>query len=224
MAEKQRMDTHTMALRAAREFQDGMVINLGGGLPLLAANFILPGREIIFHTENGALGYGEMSAPGEGDPNLINAFGQTMTPQPGMSFFEQAESFCMIRGGHLDCCVLGGLQVSEKGDLANWVVPGRQIVGAVGGAMDLACGARMLIILMTHNTREGEPKILKECSYPVTARECVDLIVTDIAVIEVTQGGLVLKEMAPGWTPGEIQALTEPTLNPAPDLQDIQLM
>ena len=224
MAEKVRIDGYTMALRAAREFQDGWFINLGGGIPLLAANFIPAGREIIFHTENGALGYGEMSAPGEGDPNLINAFGQTMTPQPGMSFFEQAESFCMIRGRHLDCCVLGGLQVSEKGDLANWVVPGRQITGAVGGAMDLACGARMLIILMTHNTREGEPKILKECSYPVTAKECVDLIVTDIAVIEVTQGGLVLKEMAPGWTPKEIQALTEPTLKLAPDLQDIQLM
>jgi len=165
-----------------------------------------------------------MSAPGEGDPNLINAFGQTMTPQPGMSFFEQAEAFAMIRGGHLDCCVLGGLQVSEKGDLANWVVPGRQVVGAVGGAMDLACGARMLIVLMTHNTKEGEPKILKECSYPLTAKGCVDLIVTDIAVIEVTRSGLVLRETAPGWTAEEIQALTEPALITDKDLQEMKLL
>jgi len=224
MAEKQRMDSLTMALRAAREFQDGMVINLGGGLPLLAANFIPAGREIIFHTENGALGFGEICTAGEGDHNLINAFGQPVTPQPGMSFFEQAEAFAMIRGGHLDCCVLGGLQVSEKGDLANWVVPGKQVIGAVGGAMDLASGAKKLIVLMTHNTREGESKIVKECSYPLTAKECVDIIVTDIAVIEVTERGLVLRELAPGWTPEEIQELTEPTLIMAPDMQDIQLM
>ena len=156
------------------------------------------------------------------DFHLINASGQFVLPQVGMSFFDHAESFSMIRGGHIDLCVLGGLQVSEKGDLANWLIPGRE-PGGMGGAMDLAVGAVRLAIVMTHTTNKDEPKILKECTYYLTAPRCVNLIITDIAVIEVTGDGLLLKETAPGWTPEEIQALTEPELKVADDLKTMAL-
>lgn len=223
LLEKQKLDRQIMALRVAREFEDGNVVNLGIGIPMLASNFIPAGREVIFHAENGVLGFGEVTLPGEGDLDLVNAGGQTVKPQPGMCFFGHDESFAIVRGGHLNISVMGAYQVSEKGDLANYMVPERQ-VGTIGGAMDLAFGARRLIIAMNHVTKQGEPRIVKECSYELTAPQCVDLIVTDIAVIEVTDKGLVLKEVAPGWTPGEVQSLTEPTLIVDPDCHEIELM
>jgi len=219
----ERLNEQTMALRVAREFQNGMIINLGFGIPTLACNYIPEGREVIFQSENGCLGYSRTSlTEEEQDFHLVNASGQFVVGQPGMCFFDHAESFSMIRGGHIDLCVLGGLQVSEKGDLANWMIAGRQ-TGNIGGAMDLASGAAKLITVMTHTTKENELKILKKCSYPLTAPHCVDLIVTDIAVIEVTPDGLVLKEVAPGWTAAEVQALTEPKLKIAADLKEMAL-
>jgi 3-oxoacid CoA-transferase B subunit len=220
---KARLDEQTMALRVAREFQDGMVINLGFGIPTLAANFIPEDKEVIFHSENGCLGYGPTPENEEDeDFHLVNATGQFATRKPGMCFFDHAESFSMIRGRHIDLCVLGGLQVSEKGDLANWTtVAGRP--GNIGGAMDLAFGAFRLIVVMKHTTRDNQPKILKQCTYPLTAPRCVSLIVTDIAVIEVTPDCLVLKETAPGWQAAEIQELTEPQLKVTPDLKEIEI-
>ena len=220
---KERLDRQIIALRVAKEFQDGDVVNLGIGIPMLASNFVPAGREVVFHSENGVLGFGEVTLPGEGDLDIVNAGGQTVRPQPGMCFFGHDESFAIVRGGHLDISVMGAYQVSEKGDLANYMVPERE-VGTIGGAMDLAQGARRLIIAMNHPTKEGKPRIVKKCSYLLTAPECVDLIVTDIAVIEVTDRGLVLKEVAPGWTPAEVQSMTEPTLIVDPECHDIELM
>ncbi|MBW2145003.1 MAG: 3-oxoacid CoA-transferase subunit B [Deltaproteobacteria bacterium] len=222
MKEKEKLDRQTMALRVAKEFQDGDVVNLGLGIPVLASNFVPSGREVIFQSENGVLGFGEITLPGVGDNDLINAGGQTVHPQPGMSFFGQAESFCMIRGGHIDVSVMGAFQVSEKGDLANWAMPDKELT--IGGSMDLAMGTGRLIAVMEHSTKEGQYRILKKCSYPITALESVNLIVTDIAVIEVTDQGLVLKEFAPGWTPEEVQSLTEPQLIVDPDCQEITLI
>jgi 3-oxoacid CoA-transferase subunit B len=220
---KARLDDQTMALRVAREFEDGMVINLGFGMPTLAANFIPEGKEVIFHSENGCLGYGPTPATeADEDFHLVNATGSFATRKPGMCFFNHDESFAMIRGRHIDLCVLGGMQVSEKGDLANWATSFKNI-GNIGGAMDLASGAARLIVVMTHTTKEDKPKILKECTYPLTAPHCVSLIVTDIAVIEVTPEGLVLKETAPGWQPDEIQALTEPKLKVSPGLRTMEI-
>ncbi len=223
MQQKERLDDQTMALRVAKEFQDGMVVNLGIGIPVLAANYIPVGREVLFHTENGALGFGPIATAGEGDPDIINAGGQPVTPRPGMCFFDSAESFSMIRGGHIDCCVLGGIQVSERGDLSNWMIPKKQ-VGAIGGAMDLARGIKKVIVIMTHTTKDDDFKIVKNCGYPLTAPCCVDLIVTDVAVIEITEQRLVLKEIAPGWTPEEVQNITEPELIISPDLKEVELM
>lgn len=220
---KERLDRQIMALRVAKEFKDGNVVNLGIGIPGLAANFVPAGREVIFHSENGVLGYGEITLPGEGDLDLVNAGGQTVKRAPGMCFFSHDESFAIVRGGHLDVSVMGAYQVSEKGDLANYMVPERQ-VGTIGGAMDLAFGAKRLIIVMNHTTKDGDYRIVKKCHYHLTAPECVDLIVTDVAVIEVTKKGLVLKEVAPGWTPEDVQKLTEPRLIVAPDCHEIELM
>lgn len=220
---KERLDRQIIALRVAKEFQDGDVVNLGIGIPMLASNFIPAGREVVFHSENGVLGFGQVTLPGEGDLDLVNAGGQTVHRQPGMSFFGHDESFAIIRGGHLDTSVMGAYQVSEKGDLANYMIPERE-VGTIGGAMDLAFGAKKLIIAMNHTTKDGQPRIVKKCSYLITAPNCVDLMVTDIAVIEVTDRGLVLKEVAPGWTPEEVQSLTEPTLIVDPDCHEIELM
>jgi len=223
VVDKEKLDRQTMALRAAREFQDGMVVNLGIGIPTLCVNFIPEGKEVLFHTENGALGFGRIASPEEADFDLINAGGQAVTTQLGMCFFDHHQSFGMIRSGRIDLCVLGGLQVSEKGDLANWLIPGRKI-GNIGGGMDLAFGAKRLVIVMEHTTKDGKPKIVKNCSYALTAPNCVDLIVTDIAVIEVTEDGLILKEVAPGWSVEDVQALTEPMLTIDPDLTEIELM
>jgi len=223
MVSKFRMDEQTMAFRVAKEFQTGMVVNLGVGIGTQCMNYVPEGREVIFHAENGALGLGPIvSSPEEADINLFNAGGQPVRRQPGMSFFSHDESFVMIRGKHIDMVVLGAMEVSEKGDLANWALPGRGL-GNIGGSMDLALGAKKVVIVMTHTTKDGKPKILKKCSLPLTAPQCVKLIVTDIAVIEVTEEGLVLKEVAPGWTAAEIQELTEPKLIVAPDLKEIEL-
>jgi acyl CoA:acetate/3-ketoacid CoA transferase beta subunit len=234
---KDRLDEQTIAMRVAKEFQDGMVVNLGGGIPSLACNFVARGREVLFHTENGALGYGSIASTEEADWNMFNASFQPVTYLPGMSFFSHDDSFDMIGGGHIDISVLGALEVSEKGDLANWAIgnmadyngdvvswirTGRFPPG-IGGAMDLAVGAKRVIIAMMHTTKDGSPKIVKECKYELTARRCVSLIVTDMAVIEVTPAGLVLKEVAPGLTPDEVQAWTEPQLIIASDLKEVEL-
>ena len=234
---KDRLDEQTIAMRVAKEFQDGMVVNLGGGIPSLACNFVAEGREVLFHTENGALGYGGIASTEEADWDMFNASFQPVTYLPGMSFFSHDESFTMIRGSHIDISVLGALEVSEKGDLANWAIgnmadydgdvvawikTGRFPPG-IGGAMDLAVGAKRVIVAMIHTTKDGKPKIVKECKYELTGRQCVSLIVTDMAVIEVTAAGLVLKEVAPGFTPDEIQTVTEPQLMIASDLKEIEL-
>lgn len=234
---KNRLDEQTVAMRVAKEFEDGMIVNLGGGIPSLACNFVSEGREVLFHTENGALGYGGTASTDEADWDLFNASFQPVTYLPGMSFFGHEESFAMIRGGHIDISALGALEVSEKGDLANWAIGNLTDHGgdicswiktgrfppAIGGAMDLALGAKKVIAAMTHTTKDGKPKIVKECRYELTARRCVSLIVTDMAVIEVGQAGLILKEMAPGFTPEEIQEATEPRLLIADDLKEIEL-
>ncbi|MXZ46934.1 MAG: 3-oxoacid CoA-transferase subunit B [Chloroflexi bacterium] len=210
-----------IALRVARELRAGMVVNLGIGLPTQVANHLEPGVDVLFQAENGILGYGAILDE-DFDPDVINAGGQPVALREGASFFDSADSFAMIRGGHVDVAVLGGLQVSARGDLANWSVPERG-GGSIGGAMDLAVGARRLIVAMEHRTRDGAPRIVRECAYPLTAPACVDLIVTDLAVIEVTPGGLVLREVAPGVTAGEVQAVTEPAVEISPDLAEMQL-
>ncbi len=193
-----------IALRVARELPPRSVVNLGIGLPTLVAGFVDPADQILFQAENGILGYAGVSEA-DYDPDLINAGGQPVDLVPGASFFDTAASFAMIRGGHIDVAVLGGLQVSARGDLANWYVPERG-GGSVGGAMDLAVGARKLIIAMAHRTREGAPRIVAECEYPLTAPRCVDVIITDLAVIDVGAGGLTLRETAPGVSPAEVVA------------------
>ena len=219
---KERLDEQIIALRVAKEFNDGMTINLGYGMPGLCANFISEGRTIYFHGENGVLGYGTLGEDAEKDYELINASDQPVTPAPGMCFFDSAMSFDMIRGGHIDLVVLGAYQVSQTGDLANWGRPGRPATG-MGGGMDLAVGCRSLIVMMRHTTKDGAPRIVKQCSFPLTARNCVDKIFTDLAVIEVTDQGLILKEIAPAWTAEEVQKLTEAPLIVAEDLREIEL-
>ncbi|OGO52921.1 MAG: succinyl-CoA--3-ketoacid-CoA transferase [Chloroflexi bacterium RBG_16_68_14] len=210
-----------IALRVARELREGMVVNLGIGLPTLVSNFLPPDQQILFQSENGILGYGRISEE-EFDPDLINAGGQPVTLAPGASFFDSATSFAMIRGGHIDVAVLGGLEVSEKGDLANWYLPERG-GGSIGGAMDLAFGARRVIVAMTHTTADGRPRVRTRCEYPLTAPGVVDLIVTDLAVIKVEPGGLLLTEVAPGVDPDFVQSRTEARLRPSPDLREMEL-
>jgi len=219
---KMRLDEQTIALRAAKEFEDGMVINLGYGMPALCANFIPEDRTVFFQSENGILGYGSLGSDEEKDYELINASDQPVTPLPGMCFFDSAASFDMIRGGHIDLVILGAYQVSEKGDLANWGRPGRPATG-MGGAMDLATGSKKLMVMMLHTTKEGNPRIVRQCSFPLTAKNCVSKIFTDLTVIDVAKQGLVLREVAPGWTVAEVQALTEPKLILAEDLKEIEL-
>jgi 3-oxoacid CoA-transferase B subunit len=219
---KFRLDKQTIALRVAKEFENGMVVNLGYGMPGLCANFIPEDRTVYFHGENGILGYGTLGEDSEKDYELINASDQPVNRAPGMCFFDSATSFDMIRGGHVDLAVLGAYQVSGAGDLANWGRPGRPATG-MGGAMDLAIGCRKLIVMMLHTTKDGDPRIVHRCSFPLTAVNCVDKIFTDIAVIDVTQKGLVLNEVAPEWTPEEVQALTEVPLIVPDNLKEIEL-
>ncbi|HHZ63393.1 MAG TPA: 3-oxoacid CoA-transferase subunit B [Dehalococcoidia bacterium] len=219
---KPRLDREIIAMRVARELQDGDVVNLGIGIPTLCSQYVPEGRTVIYHSESGVLGYGPMAAPGEEDIDLINAGGQFLAPNPGMSFFNSAEAFAMIRGGHIDVAVLGAFQVAENGDLANWMLPQRG-VGNVGGAMDLAAGAKRIIVAMEHTDRNDNPKIVNQCSFPLTGKGCVSMIVTDIAVIAVAKNELTLLEVAPEWEAKDVQTLTEPTLKISPKLSEIDL-
>ncbi|MPZ98918.1 MAG: 3-oxoacid CoA-transferase subunit B [Dehalococcoidia bacterium] len=221
MQRPQGLTRELMAMRVAQEFEDGMTVNLGIGLPTLVSSFLPEGRRVTLQSENGILGFGGIS-DGDFDQDLINAGGQPITLLPGASFCDSATSFGMIRGGHIDIAVLGGLQMSETGDLANWFVPARG-GGSVGGAMDLAVGARKLIVVMEHTTREGEARILRECTYPLTGQGCVDLVVTDLAVIDVTPDGLVLREVAPGVTSEQVAALTDAPLRVPNSVAEMRL-
>jgi 3-oxoacid CoA-transferase B subunit len=208
MPDKPRLTREEIAARAAKELPDGAYVNLGWGIPNLIADYLPPGLTVFFHSENGILGMGRRARAGEEDYDLVDAMKVPVTLTPGASFFHQADAHLMTRGGHLDVAVLGGFQVSEKGDLANWKVPGARGSGGIGGAMDIAAGAKVLIVCMEHTTKDGAPKIVKQCTYPLTALACVDIIVTDLAVIDVRAKGLLLRETAPGWTTKEIQELT----------------
>lgn len=229
MAEKRKkfegLSRELIALRIANELEDGTYVNLGIGIPTLVSNWI-EGRDIVLQAEIGMLNTGPLAGPGQVDQDLINASCQPVTELPGSCYFSDCESFAMIRGGYMDVAVLGALQVSEKGDLAGWNNPERgfpEHIGNIGGSMDLAVGARKVIVAMEHTTRNGEYKIVKKCTYPVTAVNVVRLIVTDLAVIDATEEGLVLREVAPGLTPEDIQSVTEPKLIISPDLREIQL-
>ena len=224
LADKERLPREIVAMRVAKELPDGSYVNLGIGIPTLVSSFVPEGRAVFYHSESGILNCGPVVDLGDEeqeDIDLINAGGQYLQSIGGMSFFDSAEAFAMIRGGHVDVTVLGSHQVSAKGDLANWMLPQRG-VGNVGCAMDLATGARV-IVAMEHTDRNGQPKIVDECTFPLTGKGCVYLIVTDLAVIECDGQGLTLKEVAPGWTPEEVQQLTGAKLTISPDVGEFEL-
>lgn len=211
MADKPRLSRQAMCDRIAMEFQDGWVVNLGVGIPTLCSNYVDPSRDIIYHSENGVIGYGPLAPEGEEIPHLVNAGAQKVTAAPGMAIVHHADSFALIRGGMIDATVMGAYEVSENGDFANWRFPERK-GGGIGGAMDLAACAKRVFIALVHNTRDGKPKLLRRCQLPITAPGVVKMVVTDLGLFDVTPEGFQVRELAPGWMPDEVQEHTEAEL------------
>ena len=220
--ENGRLTRDLMAARVAAEFEDGWIVNLGVGIPTLCSNYSIEGKEIVFQSENGVIGYGGMPPKGQEDLHLVNAGGQYVTLNPGAAIVHHADAFAVIRGGHVDVSVMGSYQVAENGDFANWRVAGR-MGGGIGGAMDLAVGAKRVFIMMEHTTRKGEPRLLKELTLPATARGVVKLVMTDLGLFDVTPQGFRLREIAPGFTPDEVQKLTEAHLVIPRDLKEMEI-
>ncbi len=219
--DKPRLQRQAMCDRLAMEFQDDWIVNLGVGMPTLCSNYVDPSKDLVFHSENGVIGYGPLAPQGEEDKHLVNAGGQNVVAVPGMAIVHHADSFALIRSGMVNVTVMGAYEVAENGDFANWRIPNRK-GGGIGGAMDLAACAKQVFIAMEHTTRDGKPRMLKRCSLPITAPGVVTLVATDLGLFQVTPQGFELRENAPGWTPEEIQELTEAELIVAPDLKEFR--